>query len=119
MELSCLVPYTGFLDILMLSLVVMELSCPVPYTGFLDVSMSSASSFPEPGMRRLYVYLMEPLIHALFSAGLPGLLFLLMQQAIATADTPITVHGYEKPNPNPYSWMGSGLPWTKLAVNWV
>ena len=50
MELSCLVPYTGFLDILMLSLVVMELSCP----GFLDVSMSSASSFPEPGMRRLY-----------------------------------------------------------------
>ena len=53
MELSCPVPYTGFLDILMSSLVVMELSCPVPYTGFLDVSMSSASSFPEPEMQRL------------------------------------------------------------------
>ena len=34
----------------MSSLVVMELSCPVPYTGFLDVSMSS---FPEPEMQRL------------------------------------------------------------------
>ena len=56
MELSCLVPYTGFLDILMSSLVIMELSCPVPYTGFLDISMSSASSFPEP---RLHVDLID------------------------------------------------------------
>ena len=94
MELSCPVPYTGFLDILMSSLVVMELSCPVPYTGFLDVSMSSASSLPEPEMQRLHVDLMEPLIRN--SASLPSPLFLWkMQQVMATDITAITVHGYD------------------------
>ena len=52
MKLSRLV---GFLDIKMSSLLVTKLSRPIPYTGFLDVSMSSASSFPEPEMQRLYI----------------------------------------------------------------
>ena len=86
----------------MSSLVVMELSCPVPYTWFLDVSMSSDSAFPEPEMQRLFV----SWIQDVYSAGLPCLLFLLMQQA-TTDSNAITV---AMRNPIPIPTFNPSIP---------